>query len=797
MFSKLPFRTKLVLVVSAPLFVLVGFAGMGIASRFVDLSAQEQYSDLTGPFSRLTSVGRSVGDESVASAWFAGDRSSKAAKQLLGDARRATDAATRALASDLRTIREHAGAGMRNAVRELLGRLDGIDGTRERIDAGTDSRAAFNSLAREALDDAASLASNVNDRELSASLGRVVDLERAQLAFSIQASTVESNLVGAIPAVTAWVSAINDEDAFTTKFMSTAVSGERDAFARGSSAAPVDPVRDASSGSDVSSFPTVDITPAEYADAYLARQTALDDAVGGVQSVIDETAQQKVSDARTGALLFAGFTAAVIGMVLILALALVRSLSRPLRALSRAARDVSERRLPQLVDTLRQGGELAPGQLEELSPIRVDSPDEFGELATAFNTIQRVTVSVAEEQSSLLRKGIGDLYVNLARRNQSLLDRQISLLDEMEAREQRSEELGLLFELDQLATRMRRNAESLLVLAGSEQPRQLRTAVSVLDVVRGAAAEIADFARVSYFGFDDAAAIAGHAVADVTHLLAELLENATGFAPPDTSVVVSGQALDRRYLVTITDEGIGMEDKRLLEANQLLARPPAAGLTLSRTLGLHVVGHLAARHGIHVQLRRVPGAGLSAVVAIPATIIVAPGDLVSERPPSAAAPAIPAEAFATEPSFAAAPPVVAETVDGRAPVAWRPAQPAAMPRRVAPTTAEPVEPVEPVVPAPTAALAPSNALVKRVPAHDASHSTNGVHTGAPASGNGSNGNGLAARVPGANLTHQPSEPSSSNGNGARPRPERVREMLARHERGVQEGRDSSDRRGDE
>ena len=200
---------------------------------------------------------------------------------------------------------------------------------------------------------------------------------------------------------------------------------------------------------------------------------------------------------------------ALVLLVLVLTWITIRSVNRSLRVLTAAAQEVAEERLPHLVDTLAKGGEVKPGDLGDITPIKVTSKDELGELATAFNTIQRVAVSVAEEQSALLRKGIGDLYVNLARRNQSLLDRQIALLDDMEARAEDSEYLGSLFELDHLATRMRRNAESLLVMSGAEQPRQWHESIPMLDVVRAATAEITDFARVGYYGFEGEVAVAG------------------------------------------------------------------------------------------------------------------------------------------------------------------------------------------------------------------------------------------------------------------------------------------------
>jgi hypothetical protein len=230
-------------------------------------------------------------------------------------------------------------------------------------------------------------------------------------------------------------------------------------------------------------------------------------------------------------------------------------------------------------------------------------------------------MEVAQEQSRLLRKGMGDLFVNLARRNQSLLERQLELLDELERNEHDPTALDALFKLDHMATRMRRNAESLLVLSGAEQPRQWQQPIALIDVVRAAAAEIADFPRVELVGIDDDLAVSGRAVSDVAHLLAELLENATSFSPPDSAVVVSGAVGATGFVLAVSDQGIGMPPERIAEANHLLAKPPVVGLALSRALGLHVVGSLAARHGILVELR--PGAprGLVALVTLPTAVL--------------------------------------------------------------------------------------------------------------------------------------------------------------------------------
>ena len=219
-----------------------------------------------------------------------------------------------------------------------------------------------------------------------------------------------------------------------------------------------------------------------------------------------------------------------------------RAIVGPLRRLTAAAREMSQRQLPALVESLRTGGDVS-----EVQPVRIEvtSEDEIGELAQAFNDVEAVTLEVAQEQSRLLRKGMGDLFVNLARRNQSLVQRQLELLDDLERNEHDPAALDALFKLDHMATRMRRNAESLLVLSGAEQPRQWQQPIALIDVVRAAAAEIADFPRVELVGIDDDLAVSGRAVSDVAHLLAELLENATSFSPPDTAGRGLGRGLGR------------------------------------------------------------------------------------------------------------------------------------------------------------------------------------------------------------------------------------------------------------
>ncbi|HSO95094.1 MAG TPA: ATP-binding protein, partial [Acidimicrobiia bacterium] len=665
MLGKLPFRSKLILVVSVPLFALVGFAGVTIHSRLDALSKQQQYGHVLPAFDALTRLSRAAADEGVAAQWFIQVRQGDppASKALIFDTRALTDDASHALQDGYPELVGRVSPHTLASVQAVMGRLhQAINVARVQVDSHASPGPAFSDLAASAVAAAAGVARDVPDRDLSTGLLGVVNLRRGQLAAATEGSIITNWLLDGRGDVTAWDAAVHDQNNATSAFLESATQKQADAYTRALTPPAAMPLRGTALPT---AFPATTLSLYDYQHLYLARQAQIDRGINGVQTVISQTAATKAGDARHLLVLTAGGTALLIGIVLLLAWALVQSVNKPLRALTRAARNMSERRLPQLVDTLRAGGELSPGQLDELTPIRAQADDELGALARAFSTIQHVAVAVAEEQAALLRKGIGDLYVNLARRNQSLLDRQLALLDDLESRAAEPDELATLFELDQLATRMRRNAESLLVLAGSDQPRQWRTAIPVIDVVRAAAAEIADFARVSYFGFGDDLAVAGHAVADVTHLLAELLENATSFSPPTAPVIVAGRPHDHRYVITITDEGIGIDDERLRQMNALLVRPPAPGLSLSRTLGLHVVAHLAARHGIHIQLRPATGTGVTAVIALPATILSRAAE--APTPPAATPPPDPGAPFKLEPVPEPAPSVPATSWTAPAP----------------------------------------------------------------------------------------------------------------------------------
>ncbi|MEU8373972.1 nitrate- and nitrite sensing domain-containing protein [Micromonospora sp. NPDC048894] len=321
--------------------------------------------------------------------------------------------------------------------------------------------------------------------------------------------------------------------------------------------------------------------------------------------------------------------AGVLGLAAIVASLLVavrvgRTLARRLSAVRAAALELAEHRLPDVVTRLRRGEQVDVAR--EAPPLSYGA-DEIGDVGRAFTEVSRVAVRSAIDEVTL-RRGLNEVFLNLARRSQGLVHRQLAVLDRMERRAEDPDELAELFRVDHLATRLRRHAEDLVILAGAAPGRGWRQPVALLDVLRGAISEVEAYDRVD-IGRVGPAGLLGRAVADVIHLLAELIENATAFSPPERRVEVTGTPVVDGYLVEITDHGLGMSPQAIEDANRRLATPPEFDPADSARLGLFVVSRLAARHDVKVTLRAGTPVGLTALVRIPA-------DLVTEEPPIAA-----------------------------------------------------------------------------------------------------------------------------------------------------------------
>lgn len=293
-----------------------------------------------------------------------------------------------------------------------------------------------------------------------------------------------------------------------------------------------------------------------------------------------------------------------------------RELVRDLSRLRKDAHEVSGVRLPSVMRRLAAGEQV---DVETEAPHLTYERDEIGQVGQALNTLQRAAVEAAVKQADM-RRGVSEVFVNLARRNQVLLHRQLTLLDTMERRTENSDELADLFRLDHLTTRMRRHAEGLVILSGAAPSRQWRKPIQLMDVVRAAVAEVEDYERIEVRRLPRIG-VGGPAVADLTHLIAELLENATVFSPPHTAVQVLGERVSNGFTLEIHDRGLGMPPEVLLDANLRLAETPDFELSDTDRLGLFVVSRLAQRQNVRVSLQKSPYGGTTAVVFIPAALL--------------------------------------------------------------------------------------------------------------------------------------------------------------------------------
>ncbi|GAA2238893.1 hypothetical protein GCM10010401_09000 [Rarobacter faecitabidus] len=361
--------------------------------------------------------------------------------------------------------------------------------------------------------------------------------------------------------------------------------------------------------------------------------------------------------ARTQAILTVAIAIAAVIISLAIALLIARRIVNPLSRLTEAAKDVRDK-LPTLVEQVA-----VPGTTPDLviEPIPVESGDEIGQLATAFNDVNETTVEVAQEQAAL-RGSIAEMFVNVARRDHALLNRQLSFLDELERTEEDPTVLSNLFRLDHLATRMRRNSESLLVLAGIDSGRRVRQSMALSDVVRTASSEIEAYDRISLTLLDDPDML-GHYALYAAHLMAELLENATMFSDPSQQVEVTTNA-DRHYVsVAIRDFGLGMTEDEIGEARLKVQSRSASDAVGAQRLGLFVVGRLAEKLDASVDFQNAPGGGTLVVIAFPRSLFAELTD--SELDDQAVAPVAPVRRTADEiaTSDEGVPPSPVEEVD--------------------------------------------------------------------------------------------------------------------------------------
>jgi signal transduction histidine kinase len=405
------------------------------------------------------------------------------------------------------------------------------------------------------------------------------------------------------------------------------------------------------------------IDPQEWYRAATDHIEVLRGAQGMIVDMMVDEAVRRADSARLTAIL------TVVGLVLVLALAIgltlavAGSIVRPLRNLHTTALRIAKKDLPDLVNRVHEEGPKALRDAD--SGVRPEGNDEIGAVATAFNDVYNTAVRLTGEQA-LLRQNLDTIVENLSRRTQTLIDRQLREIEHLEGSEGDPDQLATLFRIDHLATRVQRHAESLLVLAGVESATKSHEPVPLLDVARAAAGEVEQYDRVR-FGVLPTDLVAARAVDDIAHLIAELLDNATEFSPPATTVLVDCQRIaGGRFRITVTDQGLGIPPSRLAELNQRLGAPGDIDVAASRTQGLYVVARLAARHGIGVRLESPAKSGTVAVIDLPATVMEEHErvEIGGQAPPEAARQPAPAGAPSQQ-STDARPTVASEPVGER------------------------------------------------------------------------------------------------------------------------------------
>jgi signal transduction histidine kinase len=608
-------------------FLIYGDANTWLASGRIQHLAQLNASVVT--------LSQALEDERDLSAGYAADRA--ASKPLVAPLRQAqntTSAAAQTVLTEAAGVT--AGAGYQlatvtdlNALIDSLNDLSSIRAnvTSSLFPASQVIRVYTGNVLAAANTFSASVGVGANDADLEGNVGTLAALLRAENEMSVQRAVLFAALSS--PAQT-----FGPGDLNTLNQAYESQTADLADFDASTNEAEQEYYNNTVSGSAVDEASAQETLAGEIGDAPLTGHasgltaqlwyTDMSATIDGARKVADGLVANITDRANTlrsqatRDLLITSFVALVLlVLVLLISTLVARSLTRPLRKLRADALEVAGHRLPEMVRRLSQSE--GSDESVDIEPIGVTSTDEIGEVARAFDQVHREAVRLAADEA-MLRGNLNAMFINLSRRSQSLIERQLSLIDSLEQSEQDSGRLSSLFRLDHLATRMRRNSENLLVLAGHEVTRRWSQPVPLVDVLRAAISEIEQYERV-VLNVQPGIVVVGQAVNDVVHLVAEIVENATTFSPEDTQVYVSGQPLSSGgVLLDITDNGVGISDQEMSHANWRLDNPPVVDVAVSRRMGLFVVGRLAARHGVRVRLRHAQVGGLTALIWLPDTV---------------------------------------------------------------------------------------------------------------------------------------------------------------------------------
>ncbi|MGR8008047.1 nitrate- and nitrite sensing domain-containing protein [Streptomyces hypolithicus] len=646
--------TRLVSLLALPVVAATTLGGLRINESMNDMEQLEHMQLLTEMTEQATELAIALQDERDKSAGPLANGTSPADFKVKGP-RDKTDRARQAFIAGTNDIDAQGDESLQSIqvnLRDIAGRLNSIQQIREDAYTQTSNSQTVNNYSQLI----ASLLSLSQDMAQATSNPEMIKRTRALSAFSSAkeyASIQRAIIAAALPPNDRERGKLNEGDRLFAKSAMESEEAARNTFAHvyagdaEALTAPLDEGDAIIAASDkyaqrVLSYPDGlrDRSPRSYMDWADADSTKIE-AMKRIEATLLNEMEQKArelrQDSQQDAILNGALILLVLGVSLVGAFVVARSMIRSLRRLQDTATTVAQERLPELV---KQLSETDPQDVDtSVESVGVHSRDEIGKVAAAFDDVHREAVRLAAEQA-LLRGNVNAMFTNLSRRSQGLIQRQLSLISELESREADPDQLSSLFKLDHLATRMRRNGENLLVLAGEEPGRRWTRPVPLVDVLRAAASEVEQYERIELSSVPGTE-VAGRVVNDLVHLLAELLENATSFSSPQTKVRVTGHALpDGRVLVEIHDTGIGLSPEDLAAINERLASPPTVDVSVSRRMGLFVVGRLSLRHGIRIQLRPSDSGGTTALVMLPVDVAQG-GKKAPAKPGASAQPQVP------------------------------------------------------------------------------------------------------------------------------------------------------------
>jgi HAMP domain-containing protein len=653
-----PVRSKLIAVLAIPALVLLVLASINVKASLNDAQSLRRGGQLARLERSSTALVHELQQERdltvAVIAHPRSDNTPNAAKMAktraddLASERGAVDQAAAAFEAALVGPRGSASPAVRAQLDDVSAELDGLDGLRTAIARG--------GLAQQAIiNEYSQIVAKLQGIDLQAALrGGDDQLARQVQSFTnlSRAKELTSQVRGTLYGIAVngrfgfgqfqdLADLLAQRQAALNQFVADASDQQRGLFAaavKGQAVLTVQRIEQAAVARQAQS--ALDIDPEQW----LAASTTEIELQRTVETQLLSTVIQRAEDlsgaAQLRSLRDAGLIAVALVVALLGALAIAQSMVRPLQRLRRNALEVAQDRLPEAVH------QTAAGHTDvEVVRIGGTARDEIGEVARAFDSIHLAAIDLATEQAAL-RRSISEMFLNLARRSQTLIDRLLEQLDDLE-READSDTLEKLFGVDHLATRLRRTAEGLIVLSGApEPPRRWVEPIPLMDVVRAAVQEVEDYQRVEVLPIDNIQ-LTGYAVSEVVHLLAELIENATRFSPPGTIVRIGGQPSGNGHVVEIEDRGIGMSDIELERANERLTNPPAVDAAVARQLGLAVIGRLARRHDIRVQLRHSFYGGITALVLLPAKLTSLAGQ---QTVPTGGRAELPAPALMTGPT---------------------------------------------------------------------------------------------------------------------------------------------------